>query len=581
LDPASGLPQHFPNPVTILSADPAHPARFTALAVINTGNIVLDGLYIDYSFRTGDQGWQKNSELRGVTDVTLRNTVFDGDVARGLSINDDGYGYLVALGIRDSRNVTVANNRIFRFAGGIQTGHSQNVTIRGNDISGLRIDGMQFTNVQDILIEGNYVHDFRAPPTTWDHRDMIQFWTARTDTPSARITIRSNVLFAGGGDFTQSIFMGNERVANDGAGREMYYRDVTIEDNVIVNAHFHGISPGASEGLTIRRNTLIQNPAAKGPDNNPSLWSPGIRVDQRSINVTVEGNITMGLDGYSGQPGWKIAGNLLVGNSPAQSKGAASVNPVAATFGNVRLSDPTRIDSYAYLPGSAAARGEYGAAALRPDRIAALTAALPAAGAGAKRAPDTAPEPARLIAFGTTATPGGARVPFQPVSGKEKIPVSFAQGEFTIGAGQETAVLNGPELLRIGGASQLNLALRFQAAKTADPSWVLFSAPGVLTLSVTPRGTLGLMLTVMGQPPRQLQSGPLRLHDGEWHDIRLSYDAAAGLNLSVDGVPAMAAEGAGRLAGMTGPVVRFGGSAREKTFEGQIGGLRIAVNGAD
>ena len=88
---------------------------------------------------------------------------------------------------------------------------------------------------------------------------MIQFWTNGTTSPSTNITISENFLDSGNGEWTQSIFMRNEAVDSQGAGTEMFYQNVLIENNVIYNAHTHGITVGEADGLIIRNNTILQN----------------------------------------------------------------------------------------------------------------------------------------------------------------------------------------------------------------------------------------------------------------------------------------------------------------------------------
>ena len=92
---------------------------------------------------------------------------------------------------------------------------------------------------------------------------MIQFWTSGTTSPSTNITIRGNILNSGAGDWTRSIFMRNEMVDLGLAGDEMFYQNILIENNVIYNAHAHGITVGETDGLTIRNNTILYNPAIR------------------------------------------------------------------------------------------------------------------------------------------------------------------------------------------------------------------------------------------------------------------------------------------------------------------------------
>lgn len=61
----------------------------------------------------------------------------------------------------------------------------------------------------------------------------------------------------GEGDKTQSIFMRNDLVDRGLAGEEMYYQNILIEGNVILNGHKHGITVGETDGLIIQNNTIL------------------------------------------------------------------------------------------------------------------------------------------------------------------------------------------------------------------------------------------------------------------------------------------------------------------------------------
>ena len=141
---------------------------------------------------------------------------------------------------------------------------------------------------------------------------MIQFWTNGTDAPSTDIMIRGNLLASGRGTWTQSIFMRNEEVDTGRAGMEMFYRNILIEENVIANAHLHGITVGETEGLVIRQNTVLRNALSEGEDDNPPLWTPMIRVVEEARNVYITGNIVAKIAGYEGQTDWQVSDNLFV-----------------------------------------------------------------------------------------------------------------------------------------------------------------------------------------------------------------------------------------------------------------------------
>ncbi|MBC7181674.1 MAG: PKD domain-containing protein, partial [Roseovarius sp.] len=186
------------------------------------------------------------------------------------------------------------------------------LVVRGNDVHSVRIDAMNFIRVENILIEENYLHDFIRAPGAGDHADMIQFWTNGTTAPSTNVTIRSNVLDIGEGDATQSIFMRNEEVDRGRAGEEMFYRNILIEDNVIINGHAHGITVGETNGLVIRNNTVLHADGGNVDGVDASVEIPKINVSSTSINVTIANNITAGISGGgSGQTDWTINNNIL------------------------------------------------------------------------------------------------------------------------------------------------------------------------------------------------------------------------------------------------------------------------------
>lgn len=312
----SGYNVAFAENVTIISADPDDPAVFSGAKVVFAKNITFDNVVFDYTFAEGDLSWDRPFQFEQSENITVRNSVFDGDVAQGVSEADDGYGYTQGAYIRDVDGMTLENNEIYGFQRGLIARDSQNVEIKDNDFHSLRHDGMNFAAVQDVLIEGNTVRDFLGRPGWEDHRDMIQFWTRSTETRTENVIIRDNHLDIGEGSFTQSIFMRNEIVDMGDAGREMFYRNILIENNVIANEQYHGITVGETDGLTIRNNTVIHTGEQT---NNGSI--PRINVEKASTNVTIEANITAAVNGFAGQQDWAVNNNLLVQSKDPSADG--------------------------------------------------------------------------------------------------------------------------------------------------------------------------------------------------------------------------------------------------------------------
>jgi parallel beta-helix repeat protein len=340
----------------IRSADRTRPARFSSATVDGVEGLSFENLLFDYSYSPGDRHSARPFAWHNSRNLTLRGNVFDGDAARGLSAAENGYGYAVGLSVQGSSGVLVEDNEVFGFLRGMHFRDCVGLAVRGNDLHGIRSDGMSFAQVADAVIERNHIHNFHRSLSSGDHSDMIQFWSNRTDWPSRDIVIRGNLLNSGRGAFTQSIFMRNERADRAGSrDRSLFYRNILIEENIIINAHLHGISVGETEGLVIRNNTVVQNVRSAGENPGRALWIPTIRTSGASRDVRIEGNIVAAVNGYEGQPDWQVRGNLVL--APAN---------YGEVFVGLPGGDPARVESFLYRAAGPAGGGGLGAAGLRP-----------------------------------------------------------------------------------------------------------------------------------------------------------------------------------------------------------------------
>lgn len=343
-------------PLTLTSADPSDPAKISRMRVDKSAHVVLDGLVFDYIFEPGDKIHLRPFQITDSRDVAVRNSVFDGDLARGVSDVSDGFGFAFGLGVTRVDGVAIENNEIHTFYRGMNVSKSQNVVVRNNNVHSLRMDGMDFAQIRNGLIEGNHVHDFDRSPNSRDHADMIQFWTNRTTEPTVNVTIRNNVLNSGEGLYTQSIFMRNEEVDNGRAGDEMFYRDIVIENNVIINAHLHGISLGEAEGVTIENNSVIRNAQSEGDRDNVSLYDPRISVSSRSRDVRIVGNVVSRVNGFERQSDWEARDNFLI-----QDRHQLQPGYYGHVFADAIEGDPSNLSSFLPMEGGPLDGAEYGA----------------------------------------------------------------------------------------------------------------------------------------------------------------------------------------------------------------------------
>lgn len=345
-------------PSVIRSADPSDPAVFSGMFVKDVEGLRLENLSLKYDWDREDPIWRKPFEIMQSSDIALVGLHVEGDIAREGSDNDRGFPWAFGLSIRNSQDITLEGNEITKFHRGLVVGDSDRIEVLGNDIHSLRMDGMNFAAVQDVRIVGNHVHDFDRSLDSGDHADMIQFWTSKTARPSTGIVIRDNVLNSGQGGYTQTIFMRNEEVDRKRAGSEMFYRDVLIEGNVIINAHQHGITLGESQNVVIRNNTLVQNAQSADGDAKRKVWMPRISVAGASRDVVIEGNIAASIP--DPRSGWKVVNNLEVQPYARMEPGFYGL-----VFDGMPGGDPTDPASYIPRPGGPADRPGLGAARLR------------------------------------------------------------------------------------------------------------------------------------------------------------------------------------------------------------------------
>lgn len=349
-------------PAGIRSADPDNPATLLGLAAGGFEALRIENLVLDYRYDRADPIHVRPFRFGGCSNLVVAGNRIVGDRAHGRGEADDGFGYGIGLQVGNCDHVRIEGNHVSLFHRGMAISTSSDVTVINNELTALRMDGMTFSQMQTVRIEGNYIHNFDRSLTSEDHADMIQFWTTGAEVATHNVVIRRNILNSGSGLFTQSIFMRNELVDRGRAGREMFYRDILIEENVIINAHLHGITVGETVGLTIRRNTVAQNigSISSWPEADNTVWRPTIRVSANASGVRIEDNMVWRVIGFEGQVGWRVSNNLRIQNRTL-------MDPAHYTqvFTGYPGGDPGAFETYIYRPEGPGGGGSLGSPLLR------------------------------------------------------------------------------------------------------------------------------------------------------------------------------------------------------------------------
>ncbi len=619
----------FDATVTIISADPNDPAVFSGMDVRGATNLRFDGVVFDYVFTQGDVTWERPFSFTNCANLTIQNSVFDGDVASGVSAIDDGYSTGIGLSVIGSTDVVIKDNALFDFHRGMTIITSSGVTVSGNDVHTIRSDGMDFAEVTDVVIEDNWIHDFKHAPGSDDHSDMIQFWTASTNAPSTDIIIRNNVLDIGSGDWAQSIFMRNEMVDSGLAGTEMFYRNVLIENNMIVNGHLHGITVGETAGLTIRNNSVLHADGVGVDGQDSGVEIPRITVAVSSTGVIITENLTAAITGWTGQAGWTVSDNVLV-----QDQDPLAAGYYADVFLASSLQPVNGVHAFILLPGSALGQSSVGADGSHadPSLVAAQFHVMQVEGDGATRLFD-----ARFgnslpagTAFewdfgdGTTANGTLIRHSFAD-GGLRDVTLTLRFPDGTVASASLTLGIDGPDMLVLGAdggfmAYDDGQAVALPVPAAGSPAGLQLGAPGVaafvalqyltdlpgsddiamsLTLKADTLGATGevfrlhgsflatvnatgdLVLTLFSSTGLQtLTTSGAGLGDLSAHQIGITL-ASGRVQITVDGDLLTDAALAGPLGWTGAHDLTFGNSWGGQNFNGDLQAFRIMTNASD
>ncbi len=304
----------FRAPVTLRSADVRAMASFSEAYIDHASNITFDTIKFDYIFSPGESYHSSKFRVENSSDITFINSLFDGDMASGTGTAADGLGTGKGLIVRGSKNINVVNSEFHSWWTGLIINTSSDIHVTGNNIHGIRSDGIKLGRIDRALVEQNYIHDFKGAASLSDHRDMIQIQRS-SGTGVSELTIRDNVFDMASGDWTQTIWAGRDRASMDDPTN--WHRNVLIENNIIYNAHTHGISIDLANGLSVRRNSLIRVRRL----NTKNISIPKIRISKNSRYVVIEQNIAGAIGGYEGQKSWVVVNNVLIQDTSPSATG--------------------------------------------------------------------------------------------------------------------------------------------------------------------------------------------------------------------------------------------------------------------
>lgn len=316
--------------ITFKSESTTNPAVISYLRALSSDGVVFQNLKVGREVVTGvDQDYTNMSLVQGSKNVSLEGMKFfttganDRYLARGIFF-------------RDSENVSVKNSDFSHMATGVLTSTTKGVTIVNSKFHDLRVDGLEFSAVKNVLIDGNEFRDFRSALDA--HADAIQFWTNGTKQASTDVMISNNVILPGDGKGSQGIFIQDE------IGGIPYER-ITIKNNLLLDKgeYWNGITVRGGKDITIEGNTSISPTTDRNIfwirlDNVDGVKLTNNLADQliqtNAVNLQQSGNVFLNLQKtFSAQiKGINLgmnatADSLIVSGVGYQSPGGA-ISPV-------------------------------------------------------------------------------------------------------------------------------------------------------------------------------------------------------------------------------------------------------------
>ena len=291
------------NTQTILIANlPGHNPSISDMRISAASNLVIDGLSISpqyaASFFYSQLFHAESHSYHGPSShIQLRNCTLSGiDNSAGWGLEEwNEVGSCIRV---DGENMVVENNICKNIDHGITVTGNDN-TVTNNQIINFAGDGMRGLGSY-LLFENNMVKN--CYDVNENHDDGFQSFT-NPENPFVGNILRGNIIL--NYEDANQPFKGTLQGIGCFDGT---YKDWTIENNLVVVNHYHGISMYGAENCRIINNTVIDIDRANSPNGT---W---IRVTDHkngtpSEDCTIQNNISFG---YSYGDETKFYSNLLI-----------------------------------------------------------------------------------------------------------------------------------------------------------------------------------------------------------------------------------------------------------------------------
>lgn len=300
----------FSQTVTIKSENADRPAVINRVFLNDASNIKIADVKMDYngSAPSGTPNWLRSNPftLQNTKNITFDDVTFDGHR------NGAGFGMATGLYVKQSKGFTMTDSEMTTFHTAIKILNSQDTALKGNSVRQMNFDGLQIAGAKGLVIEDNYLGNYRSQDPKAAHKDNIQFYTGQGAGASQDVVIRGNTLDSS--DSRHGIFMFNEMYRDGNTSNAVRHKNILIEDNYINSTNVHGITVVQAEDVTIRDNTVLHNKGMGFPQ------IPLINVSLTSRDVEITGNTVYSVQKAANST-WTVSGNKVQAQSKAHFEG--------------------------------------------------------------------------------------------------------------------------------------------------------------------------------------------------------------------------------------------------------------------
>jgi hypothetical protein len=546
------------HPVHITSANPNNPVEISRISFDDVDNVRVSNVNVDSS-DVSRPDFMRDMDINDSSRIEIANSTFtsNGSVVFDPTDRNAILGERLSM-VRDSQDITVTGNYISGYEQGLTFQESSQLTISNNEITAMQGDGIRLAGVENVMVSGNYMHDFSATPNEFTHSDFIQMWTRNADTMSRDVTITGNVLDTGNGVAVQAIWVGNTEYR--GGNTSHIYRDIEVTDNLIYSGAANGIGIEGANGVLVEDNTLLWNQdAVTIKANGDTSFAPRIRLEgvrNGEVNNNITPNIVSDRDD-------SLSDNIIISYDPRDPNYVGDHFVNAVNGGDVGLRG-LQLRSGSDFVGT-------GASSSQPGGSASAGAGDEAPRSGGGR---SEPEPEPTSGGGRSEpeqNSGGGR--FRSRSEEDEAPqagantganastlfsANFENGvedlsgfDSDLRSGSDRNIVDTPDGsgFRIGSGRMVRLDVENEQIHSLDSFGLemeitllesddvgrFLHFPRTFEASVGRDGTVTFELRT-DEGVFQVNSGDVVLNDGDTHLFAVGYDDAAGtLSMSIDG----------------------------------------------